>query len=227
MRSTPCVMAAERIIGKLKEGGAAGGLPSFGSAAGNSAAAYPPTPAMKRFADSLVRQKGISRRPATRPRSRSAAVPQRNAPKKADGEAAGKLEPKPISPAQLLYARRVRGKGSSSLTGPKAVRLRCQNGSMRIEVPSAAGAVARPPSSPARSTASQSAGPPKRSRKRKAGADTAPPPPSQPKSVAGAPLRIPYGNKDAAMQLGARYGSAGWYAPPGVDLSPFAERGWL
>ena len=29
------------------------------------------------------------------------------------------------------------------------------------------------------------------------------------------------------MKLGARYGSAGWYAPPGVDLSVFGERGWL
>ena len=43
----------------------------------------------------------------------------------------------------------------------------------------------------------------------------------------GTPLRIPYGNKDVAMKLGARYGSAGWYAPPGVDLSAFGERGWL
>ena len=29
------------------------------------------------------------------------------------------------------------------------------------------------------------------------------------------------------MKLGARYGSAGWYAPPGVDLSKFGEREWL
>ena len=49
----------------------------------------------------------------------------------------------------------------------------------------------------------------------------------QPNSAAGTPLRIPYGNKDVAMKLGARYGSAGWYAPPGVDLSEFGERGWL
>ena len=41
------------------------------------------------------------------------------------------------------------------------------------------------------------------------------------------PLRIPYGNKEVALKLGARYGSGGWYAPPGVDLSPFGERGWL
>ncbi len=41
------------------------------------------------------------------------------------------------------------------------------------------------------------------------------------------PLRIPYGNKDLALKLGARYRSGGWYAPPGVDLAAFSERGWL
>jgi hypothetical protein len=40
-------------------------------------------------------------------------------------------------------------------------------------------------------------------------------------------LKIPYGNKEVALKLGARYGSAGWYAPPGVDLAAFSERGWL
>src|SRR5258705_13504931 len=47
---------AERIIGRLKESAAAGG-PSFrGDVVGNGAAAYPPTPAMKRYADSLSLQ---------------------------------------------------------------------------------------------------------------------------------------------------------------------------
>ena len=41
------------------------------------------------------------------------------------------------------------------------------------------------------------------------------------------PLRIPYGNKEAAFSMGARYGTDGWYAPPGVDLGAFRERGWL
>src|ERR1700749_613145 len=50
---------AERIINKLKEGAAAGGPSLLGSAVGNGPATYPPTPAMKRFADSLARQKGI------------------------------------------------------------------------------------------------------------------------------------------------------------------------
>jgi class 3 adenylate cyclase len=43
----------------------------------------------------------------------------------------------------------------------------------------------------------------------------------------GSRARIPYGNKEVALKLGARYRSGGWYAPPGVDLSAFGERGWL
>ena len=50
---------------------------------------------------------------------------------------------------------------------------------------------------------------------------------AQSNSVTDTPLRIPYGNKEVALKLGARYRSGGWYAPPGVDLSAFGERGWL
>ena len=49
----------------------------------------------------------------------------------------------------------------------------------------------------------------------------------QPAPASGTPLRIPYGNKELAFGLGARYGADGWYAPPGVDLAGFRERGWL
>jgi DNA topoisomerase-3 len=65
------------------------------------------------------------------------------------------------------------------------------------------------------------------SRKRKADASPGSPAVAQPISVTGTPLRIPYGNKEIALKLGARYGSGGWYALPGVDLSAFGERGWL
>ena len=50
---------------------------------------------------------------------------------------------------------------------------------------------------------------------------------SRPDGATGTPLRIPYGNKELAFRLGARYESTGWYAPPGVDLAAFRERGWL
>jgi DNA topoisomerase-3 len=41
------------------------------------------------------------------------------------------------------------------------------------------------------------------------------------------PLKIPYGNKEVALELGARYDAGGWYAPPCVDLSALKEKGWL
>ena len=55
---------------------------------------------------------------------------------------------------------------------------------------------------------------------RKAGA-------ARPGTGSPTPLRIPYGNKEVAFSMGARYGADGWYAPAGVDLDAFRERGWL
>ena len=46
-------------------------------------------------------------------------------------------------------------------------------------------------------------------------------------AVGETPLRIPFGNKEAAMALGARYRTGGWYAPANVPLAAFKERGWL
>jgi len=57
-----------------------------------------------------------------------------------------------------------------------------------------------------------------------------PPPnasPGQHDNDANTPLKIPYGNKEIALKLGARYGAGGWYAPQGIDLSAFKDRGWL
>src|SRR6516165_176745 len=108
---------------------------------------------------------------------------------------------------------------------PRQPRPRCLRGLTRTETPSTGGACRKAAYKPADSAAPQSARPTKRPRKRKASADATPSISAQPNSVAGTPLRIPYGNKDVALRLGARYGSAGWYAPPGVDLSTFSERG--
>ena len=221
---------AERIIGKLKDGAAAGGLPSLGAAAGNgAAAAYPPTPAMKRFADNLVRQKGIKPPPGYKTSiSICRTFLSEHAPKKADGETAGKHEPRPVSPAQLLYAKKIaQGKGliipdeAKASSAAMSAWIESNRGTKRSRRGRKTAFKA------ARSTAPQSTAPTKRSRKRKASANAASSTPAQPNSVAGTSLRIPYGNKDVAMKLGARYGSAGWYAPPGVELSVFVERGWL
>ena len=51
-------------------------------------------------------------------------------------------------------------------------------------------------------------------------------PPLARRDVGGnTPLKIPYGNKEVALKLGARYATGGWYAPPGVDLSAFSRKG--
>src|SRR5271168_225511 len=104
---------AQRIIGKLQEGASAGGPSFLSSAGGDGAGTYPPTPAMKRFADSLVRQKGIKPPPGYKTSiSICRKFLSEHAPKKSDGETAGKLDPKPVSPAQLLYAKKLaQGKG--------------------------------------------------------------------------------------------------------------------
>jgi DNA topoisomerase-3 len=214
---------AQRIIGKLKDGGAAGGPPLLGAAA-SGPGTFPPTPAMKRFADGLARQKGVKPPPGYKTSiSICRKFLSEHAPKKTEGETPGKVAPKPPSPAQLLYAKKIaQGKGVIIPEEAKA-----NSAAMSAWIDSNRGAKRRKRGRKARSVAPQSPARTKRSRKRKAAAAADPLAPAQPNSVAGTLLRIPYGNKEVAMKLGARYGSAGWYAPPGVDLSAFGERGWL
>jgi hypothetical protein len=104
---------AERIIGKLKEGAADGGPSLLGATVGNGPVTFPPTPAMKRFADSLARQKGIKPPPGYKASiSICSKFLDEHAPKKTEGETPGKLDPKPVSPAQMLYAKKIaQGKG--------------------------------------------------------------------------------------------------------------------
>jgi hypothetical protein len=118
------------------------------------------------------------------------------------------------------------GKASSFPTRPRPTRLQWPRGLTRAKARSAARAVARPPSG-RRDRSRLSTAPRKIARKRKADAAAGASMSAQPHPAAGTPLRIPYGNRDLALKLGARYGSTGWYAPTGVDLSAFGERGWL
>ena len=144
------------------------------------------------------------------------------APEKAEGEASERLNSKPVSPAQTLYAKKIaQGKGvvipdeakansaamSQWIDSNRNAKRRKRDGKTAYSL---AGAVA------AQSTATRK----KKSRKR-------PSAPAQPNSISGTPLRISYGNKELALKLGARYRPGGWYAPPGADLSAFGERGWL
>ncbi len=184
---------------------------------------------MKRFADSIARQKRIKPPPGYKT---SISVCRKflneHAPKKAEGETPGKRDSKPVSTAQMLYAKKITlGKGVVIPEEAKA-----NSAAMSAWIDSNRSGKRRKRGrktayKPAGSVAPQSKATTKRSQKHKSDYSAAPLAPAQPNSLTGTPLRIPYGNKDVAMNLGARYGSAGWYAPPGVDLSAFGERGWL
>ena len=203
---------AERIIGKLKEGGTAGGPPLLGAAVSNGHGTFPPTPAMKRFADSLVRQKGIKPPPGYKTSiSICRKFLSEHAPKKAEGETPGIAQGKGIVVPEEAKANAAAM--SAWINSNRGAKRRRRGRKTAYK--------------PAGSVASQSTAPTKRSRRRKPATAAAPLAPAQPNSVTGTPLRIPYGNKEVALKLGARYRSGGWYAPPGVDLSAFGERGWL
>jgi DNA topoisomerase-3 len=230
---------AKRIIGRLAEGAATGGSPLLAAAAENGADAYPPTPAMKRFADSLARQKGIKPPPGYKtsisicgaflrqyaPKKNS---DEKNSDERNDGVATGKFKPRSAGAAQSLYTEKI-APGDAVLVPDEA---KSDQAAMAASIDSTKPAKRRKNRrstalGPAKSIAPRSKPPRKRSLKRKADAIDDRTTPPQSNLVPGTPLRIPYGNKEVAFRLGARYGSTGWYAPPGVDLTAFGERGWL
>ena len=184
---------------------------------------------MKRFAESLVRQKGVKPPPGYKTSiSICRKFLSEHAPKKAEGEMPGKPNSKPVSPAQMLYAKKIaQGKGIIIPEEAKA-----NSAAMSAWMNSNRSAKRR---RRGRKTAYKPAGsvaPRSITRRRRRGNAkrrlvAASPASTQPNSVTGTPLRIPYGNKEVALKLGARYRSGGWYAPPRVHLSAFGERGWL
>ena len=217
---------ATRIIGKLKEGAAAGGSPLLGTAVGSDVGGRPPTPAMKRFAVSISRQKGIKPPSGyTKSGSICRTFLDQHAPKKSGGETAGELGPKPASPAQMLFAEKIAQEKGIVIPDETKASAAAMSAWIESNRGTERGKRSRKTANkPPRSTA------PKKRARRRIGdnaAAAAPPIPARQNSGTDTPLRIPYGNKDAALKLGARYRSGGWYAPPGVDLAAFGERGWL
>jgi DNA topoisomerase-3 len=190
---------ARRIIGKLTQGPPAGSPLLLGSARGNGGGERPPTPAMKRYAESLARQKRIGL-PAGYATSGAAcrAFLQQHAPQKpaSDRDAAHSSQTGSPTPA------------SSDEAGPPVKKRRRRTGA---------------------TLADKKAPPRRKTRKSKPASLSADASPALARqdSATTTQLSIPYGNKDVAMKLGARYSADGWYAPPGVDLSAFKDKGWL
>ncbi len=227
---------AQRIIGKIKEGAVAGGPPLLGAAIGNDAGGRPPTPAMKRFADSIARQKGIKPPPGyTKSGSICRTFLDQHAPRKAGDETAGEPGPRPASPAQMLFATQIAQEKGVVIPDEAKASSAAMSAWIESNHRTKRGKRSRktnrkPPRSTAPTSTAQNPTPAKK-RPRKPTADNtaaaASPTPARRNSGTDTPLRIPYGNKEDALKLGARYRSGGWYAPPGVDLAAFGERGWL
>jgi DNA topoisomerase-3 len=190
---------ARRIIGKLTQGSPAGGPLLLGSARGNGGGERPPTPPMKSYAESLARQKRIAL-PAGYATSGAIcrAFLEQHAPRKPAGDG--------DATHSVKTARTTRASLDEASPPVKKRRRRT-------------GAALADKKAPQRRKARRSkpAGPP---------ADASPAL-ARHDAATNTPLRIPYGNKDVALKLGARYSAAGWYAPPGVDLAPFKDQGWL
>ena len=193
---------AQRIIGKLTQGPVAGGPPLLGSARGGGKDARPPTSAMKRYADSIARQKRIRPPPGyATSLSICRAFLEQHAPRKAGSGRAADPGCTVASPAQV-----------SSDVSNRPARKRRQGAGVTAGGPAHKKAArGRKPGKSKLNGQLANASP--RLARRDVGGNT--------------PLKIPYGNKEVALELGARYDAGGWYAPPGVDLSAFREKGWL
>jgi DNA topoisomerase-3 len=173
---------AQRIIGKLKDGASAGGPPLLGAAVGGGdAGGRPPTPAMKRFANSIARRKRIKPPPGySKSGSICRAFLDQHAPQKAEVETSGELGSKPASLAQMLFAEKIaRERGivipdetkasSAAVSAWIASNLSTDRGKGRHKTDN------KPP----RSTAPKSTAPKKRSRKRTADAAGGPATPAR------------------------------------------------
>jgi DNA topoisomerase-3 len=216
---------ALRIIGKLKQGAHNGEPPLLGAGLGGD---RPPSPAMKRFVDSIGRQKRIQPPPGyMESGSICRAFLTQHAPKIAGGETAAEPGSKKPSSAQVKFAEKIGQEWDDVSPDEAKASTTTRSGEIDFnQSPKPRKRRTKTAGKPAKTTT-----PKKRTRKPSAKvtapAVKVPPAGDLRNSGSNTPLRIPYGNKEVAQKLGARYGSGGWYAPPGVDLAAFAEQGWL
>ena len=229
--------AARRIIGRLRDGVIAGKAFELGEALGvGNGGERPPTAAMKRFAASIARRKGI-KPPAgyTKSGAICRAFLDLHASKRmardTGREPTGAMGSRPASPAQVSFAEAIaREKGIAVSDEARVCSAEMSKWIDANRQPKPAKGRKTPVSKTRGSKAKGKTARTRTPRKEKSvgAADGATQSgQSQTDSGMGTPLQIPYGNKEVALQLGARYAASGWYAPPGVDLVAFRKRGWL
>ena len=229
--------AARRIIGSLGDGGVAGEAVELGvSPGGENGGERPPTAAMKKFAGSIARRKGI-KPPAGYTKSGAICrafldlhAPERTA-QDADSKPTGETGSRPPSPAQVSFAEAIAREMGVAI--PHEAKVCTAEMSAWIDAnrqpKPAKGRKVSAAGKRASTAKGKKAGTktPRTGKSSSAAERVAQPGDARTGPQTGTPLRIPYGNKEVALQLGARYAAGGWYAPPGVDLVAFREREWL
>ena len=202
----------------------------YGSQVGQNGGERPPTAAMKKFAASIARRKGI-KPPAGYTKSGAICrafldlhAPERTA-QDADRKPTGETGPRPPSPAQVSFAEAIAREKDVAI--PDEARVCTAEMSARIDANQQPKPAKGRKASAAGKRASTATKTPRTGKSASAAERVAQPGDARTGPQTGTPLRIPYGNKEVALQLGARYAAGGWYAPPGVDLVAFREREWL
>ncbi|WP_207539617.1 DNA topoisomerase [Sabulicella rubraurantiaca] len=214
---------AQQAIDRLKAYAAQGG--AVPGALGDTT--RPPTPAMKGFAERLAQQKGLSLpKGYSKDGDLVRAFLDQHAPKRdtAPGEGEG---PRPPSEAQLRFAEKISGEIGKPIPDDARASSKALSAWIDKHMPKRGGKAISAPKGEAkgRGKAARSAGMaparPAPEAVSRTPAKGAPPP-------AGAtPLKIPFGNKERAIAMGAKYTAEGWFAPAGTDLAAFREAGWL
>ena len=216
--------AARRIIGKLGDGAVAGEAVEPGAALGReNSDRRPPTAAMKKFAASVARRKGI-KPPAGYTKSGAIChafldlhAPEQTA-QDADRKSTGETGSRPPSPAQVSFAEAIAREKDFAI--PDEARVCTAEMSAWIDAnrqpKPAKGRKASAPGKRASTAKGKKAGTktPRTGKSASAAERVAQPGDARTGPQTGTPLRIPYGNKEVALQLGARYAADGWYAPP-------------
>ena len=229
--------AARRIIGSLGDGALAGAAVELGMALDReNGEGRPPTAAMKKFAASIARHKSI-KPPAGYTKSEAICRAfldlhaTERAAQDADREPTGATGSRPPSPAQVSFAEAIAREKDVAI--PDEARVCTAEMSAWIDANRQPKPAKGRKASAAGKRASTAKGKkaetktPRTGKSASAAERVAQPGDARTGPQTGTPLRIPYGNKEVALQLGARYAAGGWYAPPGVDLVAFREREWL
>ncbi|EDP60989.1 possible DNA topoisomerase [alpha proteobacterium BAL199] len=215
---------AQRIIGNLTSGTPIVSAALLGGRSVGPRTDRPPTAAMKRFAESIARRKRIAPPAGYATSSATCRVfLEQHAPRQANVSPTDAHHPGPAL-AVLATNEAVNGGGTPAGATADPTEQPTQRGRHGIRK-----SVTPRRKAGGQRTAGLEANQAARPRRRRSTAATAEPASraSPLAAVGSTPLRIPYGNKEVARELGARYGDAGWYAPPGVDLTAFRDRGWL